>query len=123
MIPALTRYSRRLALILVTAAVALASLFLAVAVIARYGPDDGYCPDAPLAELEANILVFAEARGMRPDEIEFVGMPRYHADKLGWWGFDLKSNETGYVATIDCERRVTGFGKIQMLPLEPAAPM
>ncbi|WP_423370084.1 hypothetical protein [Burkholderia sp. LMG 32019] len=101
----------------------LAVLLLAIVVIARYEPASGYCPDAPLAELEASILAFAEAQDMRPDEIEFVGMPLYDADKFGRWGFDLKSGETRYVATIDCARRVIGFGTIQMLPLEPATPL
>ncbi|WP_175873814.1 hypothetical protein [Burkholderia sp. BCC0397] len=120
MIPTVIRYASRLALIVVMATIALIVLFLAIVVIARYEPDDGYCPGAPLGELEARILSFAEARGMRPDDIEFVGMPRYHADRLGWWHFDLKSGEASYVATIDCGRHVTGFGKFQMLPLEPA---
>lgn len=123
MISTLTRHAIRLAPILIAAAIALVVLFVAVVGIARYERDDGYCPDAPLAELEAKILTFVKAHGIDPDEIEFIGMPRYHADKLGWWGFDLKSREASYVATIDCEHRVIGFGKIQMFPLEPATPM
>lgn len=123
MIPTVIRFASRLALIVVTAAIALFLLLLAVVVISRYEPVAGYCPDAPLAALDASILAFAEARGMRPDEIEFVGMPRYHADRFGWWDFNLRSGEASYVATIDCERRVTGFGKLQMPPLEPAGPM
>ncbi|MEK2600385.1 hypothetical protein [Burkholderia arboris] len=128
-IPTVIRFASRLAPIVVTAAIALFPLLLAVAVISRYAPDAGYCPDAPLAELAelaelaASILAFAAARGMRPDEIGFVGMPRYHADRFGWWSFDLKSGEARYVATIDYGRRVTGFGKFQMLPPEPAEPM
>ncbi|MFA8327845.1 hypothetical protein [Burkholderia ubonensis] len=122
MISAILRRAIRLALMLVAAAIAFVVLFVAVAGIARYEQDGRHCPDAPLAELEAKILTFVNAYGIDPDEIEFIGMPRYHADTLGWWGFDLKSRKASYVATIDCEHRVTGFGKIQMFPLEPATP-
>ncbi|MGU8083167.1 hypothetical protein [Burkholderia pyrrocinia] len=122
MISTFTRHAIRLVLILGASAIALVVLFLVVG-IARYERDDSYCPDASVAELEAKILTFVKVHGIDPDAIEFAGMPRYHADKLGWWAFDLKSREASYVATIDCEHRVTGFGKIQMFPLNPAAPM
>ncbi|UVE66734.1 hypothetical protein L2Y90_06325 [Burkholderia pyrrocinia] len=122
MISTFTRHAIRLVLILGASAIALVVLFLVVG-IARYERDDGYCPDASVAELEAKILTFVKVHGIDPDAIEFAGMPRYHADKLGWWASDLKSREASYVATIDCEHRVTGFGKIQMFPLNPAAPM
>ncbi|WP_321873576.1 hypothetical protein [Burkholderia ubonensis] len=122
MISTVTRHIIRLVLILVATAMALVLLFLIIVGIARYERDEGHCPDAPVGELEAKILNFAKEQGIHLNEVEFVGTPRYHADTLGWWGFDLKSREGNYVATIDCDRRVTGFGKIQKLPLEPTKP-
>ncbi|WP_446904436.1 hypothetical protein [Burkholderia sp. YIM B11467] len=118
-----TRYIVRIALVLVVAAAACVGLFFVIVGIAGYERDDGYCPDAPIGELEAKILAFAKDQGIPLNEAEFVGMPRYHADQLGWWAFDLKAREGNHVATIDCDRRVTGFGKIQMLPFGPATPM
>lgn len=123
MISAAIRYAVRVVLILSAATIALVVLFLVIVGIARYESDEGYCPDAPVGELEAKILAFANEQRLHLNDVEFVGMPRYHADKLGWWGFDLRSREGSYVATIDCDRRVTGFGKIQKLPLEPTESM
>ncbi|KEZ03973.1 hypothetical protein GQ57_20985 [Burkholderia sp. MSh2] len=119
MIPTLARYAIRAALILVTAAAALFLLLLAAIVIARYEPDSGYCPDAPIAELEAKILAFAREQRMELNGAEFVGIPRYRADKHGWWAFDLKSHDENYVATIDCDGRITGFGTIRKLSFDP----
>ncbi|WP_034209759.1 hypothetical protein [Burkholderia cepacia] len=118
----LTRYIVRIMLGLIATAVALVLLFLVIVGIARYERDEGSCPDAPAEELEAKILAFAKEQGVEMDEVEFVGKPRYYADKLGWWAFDLKSRDGNYGATIDCDRRITGFGKIQKLPLESAKP-
>ncbi|AOK03106.1 hypothetical protein LGM90_24400 [Burkholderia sp. AU28942] len=117
-----TRCIVRLALVLVATAFALVLLFLIIVGIARYERDEGSCPDAPAEELEAKILAFAKERGVEMNEVEFIGKPRYYADKLGWWAFDLKSRDGNYAATIDCDRRITGFGKIQKLPLESAKP-
>lgn len=123
MIATAIRYAVRVVLVLAAATFALVVLFLVIVGIARYESDEGYCPDAPAGELEAKILAFAKDRRTPLNDVEFVGTPRYHADKLGWWGFDLKSREGSYVATIDCDRRITGFGRIQKLPLEPTKSM
>lgn len=122
MISTVTRYIVRFVLVLVATAIALVLLFLIIVGIARYERDEGSCPDAPAGELEAKILAFAKEQGIQLNEVEFIGKPRYYADKLGWWAFDLKSREGNYGATIDCDLRITGFGKIQKLPLEPAKP-
>ncbi|HIH2750904.1 hypothetical protein L3V59_01725 [Burkholderia aenigmatica] len=122
MIPTVTRCVVRLTFILIAAAAALALLLLFVVGMARYERDEGMCPNASIAELEAGILAFAKAQGSLTDEVEFVGTPRYHTDTLGWWRFDLRSGDASYVATIACDGRVTGFGRIQMLPLAPAKP-
>ncbi|MFL6666844.1 MAG: hypothetical protein ACJ8J3_06750 [Burkholderia ambifaria] len=112
-------------IVLASVAVAAATLIaiLVIVGIARYEKDAGYCPGASVEELEAKILAFAKEQHVYPDDAEFVGKPRYHADTYGWWGFDLRAPDGNYVATIDCNGRVTGFGKIQKLPLVPATPM
>ncbi|WP_423378087.1 hypothetical protein [Burkholderia sp. LMG 32019] len=122
MVSTVTRHIVRLVLTLVATAIALVLLFLIVVGIARYERDEGSCPDAPAEKLEAKILAFAKEQGVQISEVEFVGKPRYYSDKLGWWAFNLKSREGNYVATIDCDHRITGFGKIQKLPLESAKP-
>ncbi|RQS72250.1 hypothetical protein DID96_10855 [Burkholderia sp. Bp8963] len=113
----------RLTLWLIATPIVLVLLLLVIVVGARYEKDEGSCPDAPAAELEARILVFAKERGYRLTNVRFENNPRYHADALGWWGFNLSAREGTYGATIDCKGRITGFGKIQQLPLtQPSRP-
>ncbi|RQS48006.1 MULTISPECIES: hypothetical protein [unclassified Burkholderia] len=113
------RYTVRSMLWLVATTTVLVLLLFVILMFARYEIDEGSCPDAPAAELEAKILAFAKEQGISLTDVSFTGTPRYHDGTLGWWGFDLSAREGDYVTTIDCSGRVSGFGTIQRLPDPP----
>ncbi|MGU7783933.1 hypothetical protein [Burkholderia sp. PU8-34] len=111
-------YTVRLMFWLVATTAGLVLLLLVIIMIARYEKDEGSCPNTSAEELEAKILAFAEEQGFSLTAVGFAGTPRYHADTLGWRGFDPSAREGIYSATIDCNGRVTGFGKFERLPLD-----